>query len=328
MEVSFDDKLEYYRQIYFTHDEPIPFKRDIFLYPVKLKDYYNFYRLIGNFTIDKNEDKEVLGIKMNHLSYMFYLMEKKETGDRTFAEFVSLLEMITRKKNCFICDNENCDEESKTFEEMQEKINSVERESLLIQDQKKKEEMIYRAIEKIQVCEKCGSALRQYYCIKQEGEKKQLFIGHVEITPSEYENLRKLVCYQNMLDFDDEYVDPELKADLEEVAKLKNPSGVTPSLEKQMAAVITGSSYKYEDLKELTLRKFTMLLRIIDAKLHYMCYQEGKMSGLVQFKNEPDHWIWSSDDQKKDKFKDIMSLDQIKTKFGDDAKQQGTSFDG
>ena len=43
----------------------------------------------------------------------------------------------------------------------------------------------------------------------------------------------KIFCYQNMPDYDDEYIDPELKADLEEAARLRNPNNVQPSLEKQ-----------------------------------------------------------------------------------------------
>jgi hypothetical protein len=37
----------------------------------------------------------------------------------------------------------------------------------------------------------------------------------VVITDNDYDILRKVVCYQNMPDYDDEYIDPELKAELE-----------------------------------------------------------------------------------------------------------------
>ena len=69
------DKIDLYQQIYFTHDEPIPFKDDLFIYPVLVKDYYQFYSLIDIFTVEKNEDKSGIGIAMTNLDYLHSFLQ-------------------------------------------------------------------------------------------------------------------------------------------------------------------------------------------------------------------------------------------------------------
>ena len=35
--------IKYYEQCYFTYDKEIPFKGDLNVYPILVKDYYKFY---------------------------------------------------------------------------------------------------------------------------------------------------------------------------------------------------------------------------------------------------------------------------------------------
>ena len=83
-----------------------------------------------------------------------------------------------------------------------------------------------------------------------------------------------------------------------------------------MSCVISAcGSYTYETIQEISIRKLVILLRTIDARLHYFAYRQGEMSGMVKFNKELDHWIYSSD--KKSKFDDIMTLDALKNKMKD-----------
>ena len=49
-----------------------------------------------------------------------------------------------------------------------------------------------------------------------------------------------------MVDYDDEYIDPELKAELEEAARLENSNNASPSLEKQISCIVASTSYRYD----------------------------------------------------------------------------------
>ena len=108
---------------------------------------------------------------------------------------------------------------------------------------------------------------------------------------------------------------PKLKAELEEVARLKNPNNVQPSLEKQESCIVSTGVYTYETIKDITIRKMVILLRTIDARLHYFAYRQGELSGMVKFKNEISHWIYGVDN--KNKFDDIMTMDSLRDKLKD-----------
>ena len=69
----------------------------------------------------------------------------------------------------------------------------------------------------------------------------------------------------------------------------------------------------FEELKDITIRKMSYLLKVIDRKGHYFAQIQGMYSGMVQFKEEPIHWIFGDDSRELKK--DIMSLDSFNDKF-------------
>ena len=322
-EINFEDKIKFLEQKYFTHDLPIPFKRNLKIYPVLVKDYYNFYSLISCFTLDKNADIKAKGVKMTHLGYIFHLIEQEGEKHHLINQFFSLLSLVFKEENTLICSNPDCDEGELTFEQIWEDLEKYEKEEKKklkdITDEKellaklKRLQMEY--LQKIEICPICGSRKREKINIMEEKGTKHLYIGHTEITNKDFDELRKIVCYQNIPDFDDDYIDPDLKKDLEEVARLKNPNNVQPTLEKQESCIVSSSPYKFSELQELSIRRFVLLLRTIDTKLHYFAYRQAEASGMVSFKGELDHWIYSNTDHKKNKFKDLLSVDAIKEKF-------------
>ena len=113
-------------------------------------------------------------------------------------------------------------------------------------------------------------------------------------------------------------LDPELEAELQEAARLENPNATSPSLEKQESCLVASTSYKYSELKELSIRKLVLLLRTVDKKLHYFTYRQAEASGMVSFKSELPHWIYGSD--KRDKFERLQTLDSFKEKMAQVAK--------
>ena len=48
-----------------------------------------------------------------------------------------------------------------------------------------------------------------------------LQIGQTKIYKNDFDNIRRIICYQNMPDFNDSYIDPELKKALDEEDKMK-----------------------------------------------------------------------------------------------------------
>lgn len=309
-EAQFQQKLEYMEQVFFANDTPLPFKGDLKIYPVKIKDYYKFYSLVSCFTMDKNTDIENMGIKKSHLDYALFMAEKDKTGFG--MRFVELLKLVFNLENAIICDNKECDFEEQEIYGFYAQLFALQEEYKGANIDRRKE--IEDKVDSLCRCPKCGTPLREKIFMSFKEKERSLFIGYEKIGKDEYDFLRRIYCYQNILDYDDSYVDPELKEAIEERKRLESAGAENPSLEKQEAAVITGSSYTFETIKELTLRKFTVLLRIIEAKLQYEAMRTGEMSGMVTFKNPIPHWLYSGN-KKKSIMDEVTSLDSFKGKF-------------
>ena len=70
-----------------------------------------------------------------------------------------------------------------------------------------------------------------------------------------------------------------------------------------------------EELREeVTLRKLSLMLKTIDAKNYYYAQIQRQMSGLVEFKGDSiTHWIFG--ENKRDVSKEIMSMNDVQSKF-------------
>ena len=332
--------IKYYEQKFFTHDLPVPFKDHLKIYPAKVRDYYDFYFNILCFKMNKNEDPN--GVSMSHLGYLIYKLEDEMTGRQIYNQLVGLLELIFDIKNGLKCPK--CGDLI-TFDEINKEVAAIK----LLSDEKMKEVLLRQYLEDVSFCTKCckeedkdneveedegidilnvDKIKNKFFNKKEKYELRhqvidyskdpadlKLIVDGVEIDNIDYDLLRNIVLYYNIPDYDDEYINPELKAELEEVARLKNPNNVQPSLEKQESCIVSTGVYTYETIKDITIRKMVILLRTIDARLHYFAYRQGELSGMVKFKGELTHWIYGSDN--KDKFGDIMTMDALKDKLKD-----------
>jgi len=140
-----------------------------------------------------------------------------------------------------------------------------------------------------------------------------LAVGDHVITKEDFDDIRRIICYQNILGFDDAYIDPELEQDIKDKNAILNKNLVVPSLEKQVACIALSYGLDFEKIFEMTLRKFSLVLQTADGKLHYQIYKELETSGAVTFKSGINHWIY---EKKKNKFDDMLLWDNLTQKLG------------
>lgn len=319
-------KLDLWEKCYFSLDEAVPFKDNLKVYPVLVKDYYKFYSCFPCLTMDKNtkmvigEDGRPIkvsnpkGIGMSYLGYLIESMQEGEIGAALTSQLIGLIELVFHEKNGFFCPN--CGEEI-LFEEIKNELDSITK--TIMESKGTKEQIDIAKIEyfkeKIK-CKKCGSNMREIISIKNEGNIKKLSIKNTDISPKDFDELKALVSRQNILDYDgDKYIDPDLKEELEIKARLQNKNYTSPSLEKQMVCVCAGTGYTLKELKEIPLRKLTLLLKTVDSKANYYAQVQGAYSGMVKFKQDPSHWIFG--DNKRDIASEFTSLESFTGKFND-----------
>ena len=319
-------KLDLWEKCYFSLDEAVPFKDNLKVYPVLVKDYYKFYSCFPCLTMDKNTKMVIgedgrptkvsnpKGIGMSYLGYLIESMQEGEIGAALTSQLIGLIELVFHEKNGFFCPN--CGEEI-LFEEIKNELDNITKE--IVESKGTKEQIDIAKIEYFKEkmkCKKCGSNMREIISIKNEGNIKKLSIKNTDISPKDFDELKALVSRQNILDYDgDKYIDPDLKEELEIKARLQNKNYTSPSLEKQMVCVCAGTGYTLKELKEIPLRKLTLLLKTVDSKANYYAQVQGAYSGMVKFKQDPSHWIFG--DNKRDIASEFTSLESFTGKFND-----------
>lgn len=137
--------------------------------------------------------------------------------------------------------------------------------------------------------------------------------GWKTINGKAFDDIKDIILFQNLPNYTNDYMSPEIEAEINEVNKLKNIGIENPTIEKQKICVVINTAYSLEEINNITIRKFIMLLEQIDVQLHYEIYKQGEMSGAVEFKTPLSHYLYS---KKKNKLEDAFSsYKQFKTKM-------------
>lgn len=292
-------------QQYFCYDKPVPFKGK-YIYPVLVKDYYKFHSCISIFMLKKNED--IKGIPLSNLGYAILKMKDEKEGALYTSQMIGILELIFHVKNGVYCENEDCLENGEhkiyTYDEIWEeasKLSTKEDQIEYVMDSRK--------------CPKCGKIMKEVISIKDEKGNESLCVKDLEISRADYDFLFQTVLYQNIPTWEDpEFVDPELKKELEERQRLLNEDVEPPTLEKQKCVIVArGCHYTYEQLDEITIRRLSQFIANIDRMLHYQMYKSSELSGFVTYKSEIEHYLYGH--KKKSITDDVFSLDDLTDKL-------------
>lgn len=164
--------------------------------------------------------------------------------------------------------------------------------------------------------DKDNSLIIRYY--KKTNENKALIIvDDVEIDSDMFDEIKTIICEQNMVELEDYTISKEVRDALREARNFKNKGGnKMGGLEDQILCLVSSTSMKVEDISNLTVRKFIKLLQRVDNKLHYEIYLAASMSGMVEFKDKSFIKHWMSDlDDKKGLDENLISKESVENKL-------------
>lgn len=234
--------VEWLMQQYIYFDKPIPYE-SLFIYPIKIEDYYDFVCCIDIFMIDKNILGQVEFIQMPYLQFLFDVVFNQDKTQE--SKFVRLFEL------CLGVDLS-------------------------------KEEL------------KIG---------KDEKGKIFLTVKDIKISSKQFEDIKRIILYQNINEYDDKYVDPDLKKARDEYLNFVNRGIDSPSIENQIAIITSHTGICKKDLMQYTYRSFDILFNTVKEEVDYTISKSAEMSGNVTFKQPIEHWIYKT---KKDKYADAF----------------------
>ena len=292
------EELKSYEYGYFREDMPIPFC-GLLIYPVQVKYYEEFASCCSCLTLNKNED--VKGISMSHLDYLISKLRSENSEEARSWSFKlqRLFELIFRIENGLKCDE--CGHVTKYNDE-----SYVNYQKKLIEIYKKiqetPEEITSEELESVKTkfcCPKCGKGeTRSMINIVEDPKtKKSAFSidGHI-INKNDFSKLRQIVLFQNYYDYADEsHVDPDIKKDHDEKMRLQQmKNDVHATIEKKVTCLTITTNYKYDEIYNMSIRRFTMALATVDDLINYKIMKQAVSSGFVSLPKGKtiEHWIY------------------------------------
>ena len=117
------------------------------------------------------------------------------------------------------------------------------------------------------------------------------------IGPKDFENIKRLILYQNLIHYDDEYINPELKAAMNEVDELKNKGIDTPTIERRIAIITAHCGLSKQEQLKMTYRSHSLLFEEVYGEVEYITLRPIALFGGNG--DKIDNWIYK---KKKDKF--------------------------
>lgn len=309
--------LKDYELSYFREDLPVPFAPGLDIYPVPVRFFEEFASCSTCLSLNKNEDPK--GISMSNLDYLLSKVDLPGLDGQVWAyKIYKLFEIIFRLHPGYECTSchhvlDYSSEEVTTFvqacQTFVEKLSKVdinqEIEGLPSEPQLK--------------CPSCGN--ENFYhvihiTVDPATKKKQLSVrGHI-ITKQEFNKLRQIVLFQNFPDYvDDSWVDPELRKDRDEKMQIEQRlHDLHATVEEKVVCLSISTNYKFHEIFDMSIRKFTMALAKVDDLINYKLLKQAQYSGFSglpkDFKIE--HWIYKPNkDMYGDSYRSTDSIQAV-----------------
>lgn len=150
-------------------------------------------------------------------------------------------------------------------------------------------------------------------------EKKKISIlapdDSFEITGKQFDDIKRIILYQNVPHYDDTYIDPEAKAAMQELDRLKSANINMPTLERRMAIITAHCGIDKQALMQYTMRSLQLLFEECAGEVEFTTLRPIMLyAGKAK---ELEHWIYK---KKKDKFDDYFTgVSSYQNKFGGEA---------
>ena len=117
------------------------------------------------------------------------------------------------------------------------------------------------------------------------------------IGPKDFDNIKRLILYQNLIHYDDEYINPELKAAMSEVDELRNKGIDSPTIERTIAIITAHCGLSTQEQLKMTYRSHSLLFEEVYGEVEYTTLRPIALFGGNG--DKIDNWIYK---KKKDKF--------------------------
>lgn len=157
------------------------------------------------------------------------------------------------------------------------------------------------------------------------GEQAKPYIYNNEngymISPKQFDDIRKIILYQNLYMYDDTYIAPELEKAIQEEEELRNKNIDIPSLERRIAIITAHTGISKQEQKEMTLRSHQLLFDEVVGETEFVTVRPISLYAG----KEIDHWIYRKRRGRFDKY--ITSVEDYNKSMGGTGQVQSVTAD-
>lgn len=165
-----------------------------------------------------------------------------------------------------------------------------------------------------------------YLCLKWEdknvsfqfdGRKYKLICEDLVINGEQFEDIRRIILYQNLIDFDDEYINPDIKKAIVEYEAIKSQNIVIPNAERKMAIITAHTGIRKEEQMEMTYRSHCALFKEVYGEVDYSTIRTAFLVNSMfstKKNNELEDWIYKKKHNKYEKY--FTSAEQYNKSMG------------
>ena len=149
-------------------------------------------------------------------------------------------------------------------------------------------------------------------------EKQKLSIvapdDSFEITGKQFDDIKRIILYQNVPHYDDTYIDPDLKKMMGEVDRLKSQGISTPNLERRMAIITAHCGIDKKTLMQYTMRSLQLLFEECAGEVEFTTLRPIMLyAGKAK---DFEHWIYKKKKDRLDGY--VTSVESYNKSMGGD----------
>ena len=135
---------------------------------------------------------------------------------------------------------------------------------------------------------------------------------NISINHRDFDDIKKIILYQNLIHYDDEYIDPDFKKAITEVNELQQSKYETPNIERKIAIISAHTGILKQEQMKMTLRSHSLLFEEVNGEIDFITIRPiALFSGKG---NKLEHWIYKNRTNKFDKY--ITPIDDYKKSIG------------
>ena len=147
-----------------------------------------------------------------------------------------------------------------------------------------------------------------------ENNRFYLMINDIKLRSKDFDELRKIILFQNLYNYDDRYVDSDVQKILNQKSKMQNKDIEQPTLEKKMMFVVNHSNLSVRDIVTMTYRHFNMIFDMNIDEMEYKINKLAYMTGHIDSKEKMVNYMF---EKEKDVFESLFkSADTFKESIG------------